>query len=257
MNVKQKLSLYLVHMNAIELLGNKSCYYNSILSVNKWVSYQSWQKVIFMHWQFDPEIIRPLFPSHRGLELDTFNGRAWMSLVGFNVDNAHVRYLPAVPGLSSITELNLRTYVKFNGQPGIILLHIDTNNRWAARLYRLLGLPYHHADVQNELPHEFKYSKANAGAANIRWQAGNKIATKSALEVWLTERYCSYQQVGKNLYCYPVCHFPWQLQEVILQTNEISYNSPGGISLAGNTMALAHYSEGVEALFYMRKKITS
>jgi uncharacterized protein len=36
---------------------------------------QTWKRLTFLHWPFDPALVRPLLPE--GLELDTFDNAAW------------------------------------------------------------------------------------------------------------------------------------------------------------------------------------
>lgn len=38
------------------------------------VMYQSWLKLLFMHWEISPELLRPHLPDE--LEIDLFNGSA-------------------------------------------------------------------------------------------------------------------------------------------------------------------------------------
>lgn len=207
-----------------------------------------------MHWQIEAALISPLIPQYEGLNLDTFDGKAWVSLVGFKVANAHIRHLPPFPGLSSMAELNLRTYVKLGDQPGVVFLNIDTDNHLAASIYRLFGLPYHKAQINYSRSNHFEYNNGPNNSLNIKWQPGG-LLVKNPLDTWLTERYCSYQQVGKQIYCFPVCHFPWQLQEANMEVKQIMYQSQSGLHLSGDNMTFAHYARGVEALFYFRRNI--
>jgi uncharacterized protein YqjF (DUF2071 family) len=41
---------------------------------------QDWVDVAFLHWPYDPQIVQERLPS--SLKVDTFRGRAWMSVVG-------------------------------------------------------------------------------------------------------------------------------------------------------------------------------
>jgi uncharacterized protein YqjF (DUF2071 family) len=62
---------------------------------------QTWKRLTFLHWPFDPALVRPLLPE--GLELDTFDNAAWVGLVPFEIYN--------FPGLTHFPETNVRTYV--------------------------------------------------------------------------------------------------------------------------------------------------
>src|SRR4051794_17678906 len=71
------------------------------------------------------------------VEVDTLEGRAWLSFVFFRLKLRPAR-LPFVPALSSLLELNVRTYVRHRGQPGICFLKMYADNRLAIRAARWL-----------------------------------------------------------------------------------------------------------------------
>ena len=57
-----------------------------------------------------------------------------------------LRGLPPVPGLSTFLEVNARTYVTYEGKPGIWFFTLDAESRFAVEAARLVyRLPYHHA----------------------------------------------------------------------------------------------------------------
>ena len=106
---------------------------------------QNWRELLFLHWAFAPELIRPLIP--RELELDLFEGKAYVGLVPFTMTGVRPTGLPAIAGLSSFHETNVRTYVHVDGRdPGVWFFSLDAANTIAVRLARgLFHLPYHRA----------------------------------------------------------------------------------------------------------------
>src|SRR4051812_28039989 len=70
---------------------------------------QRWRELLFLHWEVDPGVIRPLVP--RGLDLDLFEGRAYVGLVPFTMMGVRPVGLPSVRWLSNFHETNVRTYV--------------------------------------------------------------------------------------------------------------------------------------------------
>ena len=62
---------------------------------------QTWRRLTFLHWPYDPDLIRRFIPA--GLELDTFDNAAWVGLVPFEIYD--------LPGIPHFPETNLRTYV--------------------------------------------------------------------------------------------------------------------------------------------------
>jgi uncharacterized protein YqjF (DUF2071 family) len=73
------------------------------------VMIQHWGKLLFLHVPVLVADLRPLIP--RGLEIDTFEGQAWLGLVPFTMWGIRPRGLPPIPGLSAFHELNVRTYM--------------------------------------------------------------------------------------------------------------------------------------------------
>jgi uncharacterized protein len=66
--------------------------------------------------------IAPLLPE--GLQVDTFQGSAWLGVVPFWMDRIKVRGVPPIPGARSFPDLNLRTYVRdpADGNAGVYIL---------------------------------------------------------------------------------------------------------------------------------------
>lgn len=64
---------------------------------------QTWNDVLFAHWPVDPSILRDKVPSV--LELDTYNGMAWISVLPFMLMDLRARFLPPIPGAHSFLNL--------------------------------------------------------------------------------------------------------------------------------------------------------
>jgi len=111
--------------------------------------YQSWGKLLFLHWPVTAESLRPLIP--KPLVLDTFDGTAWIGITPFTMWDVRPVFLPSLPFLSESHELNVRTYVYLDGIPGIWVFSLDANNTiavWGARL--AFHLPYFNARMSLE-----------------------------------------------------------------------------------------------------------
>ena len=105
---------------------------------------QTWDRLLFAHWPVHFDALRPLVPA--ALELDRYNGEAWLGVVPFLMRNVRPRALPAVPWLSAFPELNVRTYVTVGGKAGVYFFSLDAGNPLAVEIARRwFHLPYFRA----------------------------------------------------------------------------------------------------------------
>jgi uncharacterized protein YqjF (DUF2071 family) len=68
-----------------------------------------WRYLAMLNYAVDPALLAPLVP--RGTELDEFQGKNYVSLVGFRFERARVRGI-WIPFHSDFDEVNLRFYVR-------------------------------------------------------------------------------------------------------------------------------------------------
>ena len=185
----------------------KSC--NQILS-NRWVIAQRWSHVQFLSFRCDFEAISNQLPS--GLDLDLFDGSAWLSIVPFYMSHIRFPIMPALPFIS-LWELNLRTYVTYRGRPGVLFLTLDTDSRlgqWIAT--RVFHLPYRVRQMKGDVQ-AGRYSFTAPDSFSMKSEVGASIAA-DALDRWLVERYHLYTTDGTSLYRGDVVHEPWRLRQV-------------------------------------------
>src|SRR5262245_25533763 len=108
---------------------------------SKPVGYQRWRQLLFIHWPVAVASVRAWVP--RQLEIDLYDGQAYVSLIPFVVAESRLRGMPRVLA-SRFLETNLRTYVKgADGEVGIYFFSLDAWSTLAVLFARLLyGLPY-------------------------------------------------------------------------------------------------------------------
>lgn len=196
-----------------------------------WSWRQRWSDLLFAHWPVAADLLRPQIPER--LELDTFDGTAWVGVVPFRMERVRPRWLPAVPWLSSFAELNLRTYVTRDGSPGVFFFSLDAANPVAVSLgRRWFYLPYFRARTTCSPEGDgiaYRSRRTHDGAPPARFEgrygpAGDVFhAAPGTLEHFLTERYCLYSSgisvgrprrgVGEEpVYRMEIHHAPWPLQ---------------------------------------------
>jgi hypothetical protein len=194
-----------------------------------WVQAQSWVDLAFLHWRVDADVLAPrVGPS---VELETFDGAAWLGVTPFLLRDFRLRGIPPLPWLSTFPELNVRTYVTHDGKPGIWFFSLDAASTLAVEGAKMLyKLPYHRAQMRYErIGDHVHFESGRAGAAfSGRYRGDGDLfhAEPGSLEWFLTERYCLYTEDGGRAYRAEIHHPPWDLQ-------------PGEAQVDLNTMAPA------------------
>jgi uncharacterized protein YqjF (DUF2071 family) len=68
-----------------------------------------WENIIMANYAVDPDLLKPYLPN--GVELDFYNNKTYVSLVGFMFKKTSLFKIP-IPFLGTFEEVNLRFYVK-------------------------------------------------------------------------------------------------------------------------------------------------
>ena len=223
-----------------------------------WVMTQSWHDLLFAHWPVDVRMLKETLPA--GLELDLYSGQAWVGVIPFHMTNVAPRGLPAMPWVSAFPELNVRTYVRHGGKPGVFFFSLD-----AGSALTVLGasawyaLPYFMADARLRVtPHgvRFRSRRDHAGApaaefvAEYRATGPVRTRPRARLSRWLTERYCAYTLgVDGGVARTEIHHAPWPLQTAEVTITSNSLLAAAGLDVAGPPR-FAHYAAGVDALIW-------
>lgn len=217
--------------------------------------HQNWGKLLFIHWRIDRDALRPHIPAD--LQIDTFDGSAWIAIVPFTMWDirAFPPFVPPVPGLSSMHELNVRTYVTIENEPGVWFFSLDCNSVAAVVGARsLYYLPYFNAEIDldqegDEVNYRLVRTDAPPALFSATWTIGESLPASQpgGLEFFLTERYCLYSEHAGKLYRSRIHHRQWPLKKATVQSfsstmiESLSLPPPQG-------EPLLHYTEelGVE-----------
>lgn len=215
------------------------------LSEMPWKFYQEWNRTIFLHWQVSAEALREHVP--KALEIDLFDNSAWVSLVAFTMERSRFRNLIAFPPISNFHEINIRTYVKLNGKPGVYFLSIEGGKRISCKVARKFSeLPYRYSSMKRAAE---KYQSSNAVRGDqltLRFTPGKDILEKDALTKWLTERYALFQDAGQSINAFDIHHLEWPLQEIDIDKLAVEY--PRYAKMINNSPYSAQYSPGVQVV---------
>ena len=199
--------------------------------------HMTWHDLLFAHWPVPAAALRALIPAP--LQVDEYDGTAWLGVVPFRMSKVTPRGVPALPWLSAFPELNVRTYVTAEGKPGVWFFSLDAANPVAVAVARAwYHLPYFRARVRcaalasGGVRYESMRTHRGAPAAQLRGEyrpvAPASPATRGTLDYFLTERYCLYAaDAHGRVFRGEIHHRPWPLQSA-------------EADFAINTMALAH-----------------
>lgn len=220
----------------------------------KWMFYQEWNDVIFIHWEVPISILSKLIP--KSLKIDTFDGKAYVSLVAFTMQKIRPRYLPSLSFISDFHEINIRTYVSNENKKGVYFLNIEAQKYLSSFIAKKIsGLPYEKSDM---IRTENNYSSINTDRnfylkLNYKIDNGSCII-KSQLDKWLTERYCLFLEDENDIYKYEIHHKEWELKNVFVNKLELNYKI-GEIDLSIKKPYFLHYSNGVKVLSWNKNKL--
>ncbi len=172
-----------------------------------------------IHFEIAPGRLQPSVP----FDLHTFRGRAYVTLVLFRLERMRT---PACQWLSRqvlrpISDhwfLNVRTYVKHQGEPGIYFITEWLENRLAVLLGPLTyGLPYHLA--------RFKNSTVTTPFGGLHYQTTTsnenyKPSQPGSLDEFLLERYAAFTQLRGKPHVFRIRHEPWQQRRVEVELGD-------------------------------------
>jgi uncharacterized protein len=229
------------------------------LPAGPWVMTQAWTDLLFAHWPLPPDALRPLVPPQ--LELDTWDGQAWIGVVPFAMRRVYPRRLFPVPWISSFLELNVRTYVAFGGRPGVYFFSLDAGNSVAVALARRwYRLPYFYAQMRLRRRGDtriFESARSHSGAAPAGLQARYRPvgpvyqSQPGTLDAWLTERYCLYTLAGGGrVYRGEIHHGLWPLQAAEAEFAVNAMLDPLGLSLPDRALRppVLHFSAWIDTV---------
>ncbi|MDB6134912.1 MAG: uncharacterized protein JWM59_3155 [Verrucomicrobiales bacterium] len=225
-----------------------------------WRWRQSWLDLAFIHYRVPAALLKPRLPAK--VELQEFDGSAWLGVVPFRMSGVSPRLLPDIPFLHTFPELNLRTYVECGGKPGVWFFSLDTSS-WPFVLggKHVYGLPYYHASTQ----HGWKDGRCHFSSIRRHGKAGFEAAYRPVGEIfhsrpgtfehWATERYCLYSHSPKRgLERVQVHHPPWPLQQVEMTLKTCALPAAAGLPLPGED-PVCHFSPGVSTVSWGVEKL--
>jgi uncharacterized protein YqjF (DUF2071 family) len=214
-----------------------------------------WHELTFLHWPYDPDVIQALLPD--GLDVDTHDGHAWVSLVPFHMRNAGPTLVPSIPYVSDFWETNVRTYVVDSlGHRAVWFLSLDCVRLPVVAFARwTIGFPYFWAKMSVDI----EGSRRRYVTERRRWprlplattvvdvEVGDPVVP-TELDVFLTARWGTVAKSFGRLRFHGVDHEPWTLHDAaLIELTDTALTAPGLPAPIGDP--LVRWAQPVHARF--------
>jgi uncharacterized protein YqjF (DUF2071 family) len=186
----------------------------------------NWENIIMVNYEIDPKVLLPFLPN--GVELDLYEGKAYISLVGFMFKKTKLFNIP-IPKLGTFEEINLRFYVirKEENQikRGVFFINETIPYKIVAWMANVL-----YKEHYTVVPTKHTITKAEKSQkVTFEWMVNKKwnsiyvehaISTQqmhqSSLEKFIYEHYYGYTKTDKNkTEEYRLHHPSWKIHNVI------------------------------------------
>jgi uncharacterized protein YqjF (DUF2071 family) len=214
--------------------------------------HMGWRHVLFANWPVDPAVVSAHLPAD--LTVDTYEGTAWLSVVPFTNVDVRPRWFPGGWGMP-LPELNLRTYVRYDGYDGVYFFSLDAQGIFGVLGARLFHhLPYFYARISLAVDGDrihFESKRRHPGARPVRFAGtygprGERLDVDAgSLADFLTERYRYFTQTPAGSLRYArIDHEPWPLYEATTEIEENTLFEGDGFAHP-DSEPVHYYSPGV------------
>ena len=233
-----------------------------------------WHHLLFLHWPVEAESLQKQIPDE--LEIDTFDGAAYVGLIPFSMTRVRPRWLPHLPFAprlyENFHETNVRTYVRHRatGERGVWFFSLDAASLLAVVTARSwFHLPYFWSKMKIQITRKgnerhIEYSNRRLwpsprGASRIRavvdLSQSPRLAEADSLEHFLVERYLLFSHDGQHLYRGRVSHKPYRLRSARLESCEESLIAAAKIEYSKLGAPHVLYADDVRVEAFVAKKL--
>ncbi len=183
---------------------------------------QRWTDLAYFHWRYEPAAVQRLLPA--GVQVDTFDGSAWVGLIPFVMRDVAIGPSPAVPYLGTFVEINVRTYVvDALGRRSVWFFSLDVPRSVIVAVARsVFSLPYCWSRVEYEADGprrrysmRRRWPRSTRPTADVEFTIGAPLAEVSELDHFLTARWSLLTRRRGGVRYGRVHHPRWPLHEVV------------------------------------------
>lgn len=176
-----------------------------------------WKNLVLFNFKVPDEVLEPYLPPR--CELDRYEGSAYLSLVAFQFLNTRVLGI-RWPGYVNFPEINLRFYVRCEGQRGVVFIREFVPSRVVAALARVFyNEPYRTGKMGHEVlsvegQTTAKYQLSIPGAQlklEVQGDAHPRVPPTDSLEHFFKEHSFGFGKARSgDLVRYEVHHPQWE-----------------------------------------------
>ena len=184
-----------------------------------------WKNLVMANYAVDPALLEPFLPA--GTSLDFFEGKTYVSLVGFLFAKTRIFGIP-VPRFGTFEEINLRFYVvRKEGnvkKRGVVFINETVPYKsvaWMANfLYKehysvMKTRHYWEKNTRNRLVEYYWENKGNWNSMKIESEPRSRIMAIGSLEEFIFEHYYGYTKISDKLSeSYEVVHPRWSIFDI-------------------------------------------
>ena len=191
--------------------------------LNKFLTAE-WRKLIFSNYCVDPSILLSYLPANT--EIDTWNGKCYVSLVGFMFLKTKVLGF-SVPFHSRLPEVNLRFYVrhKKNGEwkRGVVFIHeivpkpalAFVANKLFKEHYLTMPMKNICKIDNNEINVSYCWKAGKWNSLEVKAEAQSQVIVSGSEAEFITEHYWGYTSISREKTGeYQVEHPKWEIYPV-------------------------------------------
>jgi uncharacterized protein YqjF (DUF2071 family) len=221
-----------------------------------------WENLIMANYAVNPEVLIPYLP--KGVELDFYDGKAWVSLVGFMFKKTSLFRIP-IPLMGTFEEVNLRFYVKrIDGDEikrGVVFISETVPYKpvaWIAnKLYKehYIAIPTKNEiqiNAENQLIHYGWRINHHWNEINVNTSIESVEMISESIEEFIFEHYYGYTKISEEVSQeYSVNHPRWKVNEVLDYSINCDFQS-----MYGNDFTLLNDQQPQSVIFASGSDVT-
>lgn len=207
-----------------------------------------WRNLVVLNFEIEPERLHPYLP--RGTQLDTYEGRSFVSMVGFRFLNTRL-FGWSVPGHRNFDEVNLRFYVwrdvAGERRRGVVFVKelvprvaVAKVARWfynenysTVAMRHTLDADAEQGHLPREVAYEWRHDRSwNRLAVRVEPRSWS-LPVADSLDEFIIEHYWGYsvQRDGGTME-YEVAHPPWRIAPAVAAEFSCDVRSLYGVTFA-------------------------